>query len=144
LTDEGFRVAQHAKVYEVSRVYEQCGVSLGNYRLFGQMIKPDEVVVVPPGHHNSRAIGNLSRTVTFALTGWAAHVKSRRRYNVDHAVPLSDHADYDELFEAVERVSPRVVYCTHGPASFVDRLRERGIDARPLDGGKEHQKRLAM
>ena len=47
-------------------------------------------------------------------------------------MPLSDHADYDELFEAVARVEPRVVYCTHGPESFVDRLRDAGYDARPL------------
>ena len=44
---------------------------------------------------------------------------------------LSDHADYDELFEAVARVEPRVVYCTHGPESFVDRLRDAGYDAHP-------------
>jgi Cft2 family RNA processing exonuclease len=51
---------------------------------------------------------------------------------VDHAVPLSDHADYDELFACVDRVQPRVIYCTHGPVDFVERLRERGYDAYPL------------
>ncbi len=59
--------------------------------------------------------------------------RTKYRLGVDHAIPLSDHADYDELFEAVERVDPRVVYCTHGPVSFVDRLREAGHNAYPLD-----------
>ena len=31
---------------------------------------------------------------------------------------------------AVEIVSPRAIYCTHGPRSFVDHLRELGHDAR--------------
>ena len=62
---------------------------------------------------------------TFAVTGWAMHERTRGRLGVDHAVPLSDHADYDELFEAIDRVSPRAIYCTHGPLSFVDRLREQ-------------------
>ena len=40
---------------------------------------------------------------------------------------------YDELFEAVERVNPRKIYCTHGPASFVDCLRAAGHNAFPLE-----------
>ena len=54
------------------------------------------------------------------------------RLGVDRAVPLSDHADYDELFEAVARVKPRMIYCTHGPESFVDRLCDAGYDAHAL------------
>jgi hypothetical protein len=67
------------------------------------------------------------------VTGWAMHENTRGRLGVDHAVPLSDHADYDELFEAVERVSAGVIYCTHGPASFVDCLRAEGFNAHPLE-----------
>ena len=82
----------------------------------------------------------LGRQVRIAVTGWAVDPRMRHRLRVDHAVPLSDHADYDELFEAVDRVRPRVVYCTHGPESFVDRLRDAGHDARLL--GRPHQQRL--
>ena len=53
---------------------------------------------------------------------------------MDHAIPLSDHADYDELLAAVDQVAPRVVYCTHGPESFVDCLRSAGHNAHVLDG----------
>ena len=35
----------------------------------------------------------------------------------------------DELFEAVRRVAPRRIYCTHGPESFVARLQDAGFDA---------------
>ena len=31
-------------------------------------------------------------------------------WGVDHALPLSDHADYDQLIETVRRVEPREVY----------------------------------
>jgi hypothetical protein len=52
---------------------------------------------------------------------------------VDHALPLSDHADYDGLLECIARVRPRVIYCTHGPLSFVDHLRELGHNAKSLE-----------
>jgi putative mRNA 3-end processing factor len=78
--------------------------------------------------------------VRIAVTGWAIDQRAKYRLGVDYALPLSDHADYDELFEAVARVEPRVIYCTHGPESFVDLLRDAGYDARPL--GKPLQGRL--
>jgi Cft2 family RNA processing exonuclease len=71
-------------------------------------------------------------SATIAVTGWAADPRARYSLGVDHAIPLSDHADYDELLQAVEQVQPKVVYCTHGPASFVDDLQDAGYDARQL------------
>jgi putative mRNA 3-end processing factor len=80
------------------------------------------------------------RQVRIAVTGWAVDERAKYRLGVDQALPLSDHADYDELFEAVARVEPRVIYCTHGPESFVDCLRDAGHDAWLL--GKPTQGRL--
>ena len=70
-------------------------------------------------------------------------LQARERLGVDHAIPLSDHADYDELFEAVQRVGPRVVYCTHGPKSFVDCLRAAGHNAHPLERPQREELQLA-
>ena len=129
LTDAGFPVVQHGKVYPLSQVYEQFGVPLGNYRRYRGLVEPGEVVVLPP-----REGVDVDRpTVRIALTGWALDDRARYRLKVDHALPLSDHADYDELLEAVDRVAAKKVFCTHGPESFVDRLRERGVEAWPLD-----------
>jgi Cft2 family RNA processing exonuclease len=136
LTDAGFRVLQHRWAWAVSRVYERLGVSLGDYGLFSGRPEPGAVVVVPPGAPRLAA----GREIRFAVTGWAHDPRSRRRLGVDHAVAISDHADYDELLEAVDRVEPRVVYCTHGPDEFVDDLRRAGHDARLL--GRPFQRRL--
>ena len=137
LTDQQIPVLQHEKIYAVSRIYRACGVALGRYELFDGRPRPGWAVVVPPGRP---PLENLGRQVRFAVTGWAMDQGARYRFRVDHAIPLSDHAGYDELFEAVERVNPRVVYCTHGPETFVDRLREAGHDAHPL--GRPSQMRL--
>jgi Cft2 family RNA processing exonuclease len=137
LTDHGIPVVQHRHIHRVSQVYETCGVSLGRYEPMGETVPPGWAVVAPPRWRPGESLG---RATSIAATGWAVDPSARYRWKVDHAVPLSDHADFDELLEAVDRVGPRRIYCTHGPDSFVDRLAERGHDARPL--GRPHQRRL--
>jgi Cft2 family RNA processing exonuclease len=137
LTAAGFPVLQHAKVFEIRQVYRRCGVELGDCQLYPGQPLPGHVVVVPPKFHRAGRLPGLKRTTTFAVTGWAVHDRTRSRLDVDHAVPLSDHADYDELLEAVERVDPKRIYCTHGPLSFVDCLRAAGHNAFPLEPPQE-------
>jgi len=137
LTREGFPVLQHPKIYAISQVYRACGVDLGDCHLYPGKPLPGHVVIVPPRFHRHGRLPGLKRTVTFAVTGWAMHERTRGRLGVDYAIPLSDHADFDELFEAVQRVEPRVIYVTHGPDGFVDHLRKAGHRAYPLDQPRE-------
>jgi Cft2 family RNA processing exonuclease len=137
LTDQGIAVLQHREIFGVSQVYEACGMSLGRYACLEASPTPGWAILVPPRTPRLEKIG---REVRIAVTGWAVDERTKYRLGVDEAIPLSDHADYDDLFEAVARVAPKVVYCTHGPETFVDRLREAGHDARPL--GRPMQKRL--
>lgn len=136
LTSAGAPVLQHPEVYAISRVYERMGVRLASdsadYAEYaGAALGGHAVVTLPRSMRRFRLAG-LGATTTIAVTGWAADPGTRYRWGVDHAVPLSDHADYDELVELVRRVAPQRVYCTHGPEGFVDRLCAMGLDARPL------------
>lgn len=140
LTDAGLPVYQHPLVCQVSAVYEACGCPLGDFAPYPDRPATGRAVVVPPRNQKSSPLRLPPRTISIAVTGWAISDSARFRLGVDHAIPLSDHADYDELFAAVERVDPKVIYCTHGPESFVDRLRDAGHNAHPL--GQASQLRL--
>jgi Cft2 family RNA processing exonuclease len=132
LTDSGVPVLQHPVVYAVSREYEKCGVVLGDFGEFdGRPLQGHAIVTLPRGSKNHRLPG-LGRTVSIAVTGWAADAAAKYRLGVDHALPLSDHADYDDLIETVRRVEPREIYCTHGPPEFADHLCDLGFNAYPL------------
>ncbi len=49
------------------------------------------------------------------MSGWALRPgRPATATGVDHALPLSDHADFDELLELIERVGPRKIYTHHG------------------------------
>jgi putative mRNA 3-end processing factor len=132
LTDARIAVLQHPEIHRVSQVYEQQGMPLGNFMRLASYLVPGKAVIVPPGRRHQGVLG-VKNPVRIAVTGWAGDPSTKYRLGVDHAIPLSDHADYDELFETVDRVNPRVIYCTHGPDIFVDHLRAAGHNAHPLD-----------
>ncbi|MBL9089584.1 MAG: hypothetical protein JNL96_00050 [Planctomycetaceae bacterium] len=142
LTDHGIPVMQPKPVWEISQVYEQCGVALGKVILFEGLPREGHALVVPPGAHRGASLHGVRRKCRIAVTGWALDSNSRRRYGFDHAIPLSDHADFTELLEAVRRVDAREVFCTHGPESFVDELRKRGVNAYRLEVPASRRERL--
>jgi len=132
LTLSGFPVLQHPDVYAISRIYQACGVDLGDVGAYAGQTLPGHAVVTLPQQMSNYRLAGLKSTVSIAATGWAVHPSTRNRWGVDHAVPLSDHADFDDLIEAVRRVEPREIYCTHGPGEFVEHLCDLGFNAYPL------------
>ena len=132
LTQNGVPVLQHRVIFEISEIYERCGIDLGDFACFAGEPLAGHVVVTLPKSAKRFRLPSLGRTVSIAVTGWAMDASTKFRLGVDHALPLSDHADYDELIETVERVEPSEIFCTHGPPEFADHLRERGFNAYPL------------
>jgi Cft2 family RNA processing exonuclease len=132
LTLHGVPVLQHPDIYAISCIYQQCGVDLGDFSLFvGKPLIGHAIVTLPRSAREFRLPG-LGKTVSIAVTGWAADTSAKYRLGVDHALPLSDHADFDQLIEAVRRVAPQEIYCTHGPPEFVEHLCDLGFNAYPL------------
>ncbi len=149
LTSAGIPVLQHPEIYAVSQVYDACGMELatGNATVgvyAGRPLAGHAVVTLPKSMKRFRLAGLgdavTGATVSIAITGWAMDSSTKYRQRVDHALPLSDHADFDQLLELVRQVQPQTVYCTHGPAEFVGHLCDAGYDARPL--APEAQQRL--
>jgi putative mRNA 3-end processing factor len=70
---------------------------------------------------------------TIAFTGWAANPGFMERLNADCALPLSDHCDFQELVEFVDRCQPEKVYTFHGfSTELASHLRKRGYEAHAI------------
>lgn len=139
LTTAGIGVMQHPEIYALSEVYQQCGVELGDVRPYDPTQVEDRAVVTLPKFSRRFRLRGLGPTASIALTGWAVDPGTQYRWKVDHALPLTDHADFEQLIATVEMVGATRIYCTHGPAEFVDHLRSRGHDARPVAGSYQRQ-----
>ncbi len=134
LTNAGIPVQQHPMTFAVSEVYRECGMDLGAVSEFtGQWKAEHAVITLPRGMKDFRLAG-IDDPVSIAVTGWAIDSSTKYRQKVDHALPLSDHADFDQLLETVERVNADAIYCTHGPREFVEHLRAEGFNAFPVTG----------
>lgn len=140
LTKAGRNVAQHPTIASVSEVYRQQGVDLGNYWAHHTPLEPGQVLVTLPGAAREFRTTTARGVTTIAVTGWAMNPSTRYRLGVDLALPLSDHADFDELIEFARLVEPEMIYTTHGPVEFADHLRDVGFKAAPLV--PEAQRRL--
>lgn len=132
LAQASIPAVQHPAIAAVSEVYQQCGIDLGTVRTFTDRVPPGHAVITLPKSSRGFHLPEVSHPFSIAVTGWAMHPSTRYRLGVDLALPLSDHADFDELVETVRRVAPREIYCTHGPREFAGHLRDAGFNAQPL------------
>jgi len=139
LTDAGHRVTVHGSVYHNNKMHEELGVRLGDYRRYEADdfhgaraidLRERGVLVAPPQVARSGFVTRFENPCRIIMTGWALMKNATYRFAVDHALPLSDHADFDELLELVERVQPRRIFTHHGYREFADTLQRMGLDAR--------------
>ncbi|HKQ56654.1 MAG TPA: MBL fold metallo-hydrolase [Candidatus Eisenbacteria bacterium] len=130
LGDRGYGVALHASAWEMLEVYREMGVRFEHCEPYALGPVRRGVLIVPPHLARSPMVRRLPRRRIAFLSGWAMGPPDRARIPWDTAIPISDHADYGELLEMVERVRPERIYTLHGPESFATRLRARGHDAR--------------
>jgi DNA ligase-1 len=141
LTDAGLNVTAHGAVANVNDAYRELGIELGPYRRYQREdfhgtraldLRERGVLIAPPANARTSFALSFHQRRTVMLSGWGIDPSAKYRYGVDEVIPISDHADFDELLETVERVSPKIVHLQHGfVREFGDTLRQKGIDARP-------------
>lgn len=140
LTRANLPVTCHGAVHTMNKLYNDLGVDLGAYRRYRNEdfhgpaaldLAERGVLVAPPHVARSAFVTRFKNPLRVVMTGWALMKNSQYRYGVDLALPLSDHADFDELLELVERVRPKKILTHHGYKQFAETLRSRGYDAAP-------------
>lgn len=143
LAGAGLPISLHGAAYKLAKIYEQFGQMFPPYELLDGATARGRILICPRNASRSSALQNPGKIRTAIVTGWAMDSNCRFRSGTDAAFPLSDHADFADLIETVERVQPKKIYTVHGfTAEFAATLRERGWDARAL--GRQEQLSLNL
>jgi Cft2 family RNA processing exonuclease len=133
LGEAGIPVALHGAVHRMAEIYRAFGVALPGAEPYERGALAGKALVVPPSFRGHPMVTSLKARRLILVSGWALLDAAYDRFDADRLVPLSDHADWDELLRIVELSGARRVLTTHGFASTLARvLVERGLDAEPL------------
>jgi len=131
-------VVLHPTVARISAIYQRLGVELGEFEVWSLQSELNvrtttelrgKTLILPP--HLRSELRKVRNAESIALTGWA--LNPGRARDTDHGIPLSDHADFDELIDFATRCRARTIYVTHGARRFAKELRLRGFDAQFLN-----------
>lgn len=128
----------HGAMLALTEIYRRTGLALPPTRAVADAEKgtsfKGELIVVPPSARGSTWMRRFGRPSTAFVSGWMTLRGRRRQRSVDRGFILSDHADWPALLRTVEETGARRVLTTHGYSDVLARyLRERGLDAEPLD-----------
>ncbi len=134
LLRRGYRVTLHGSVWNVSQIYRELGVKFsGTYEKYHREHLRGRVLIAPPNCRKQAMVTNIERRYVIMLTGWALHKSAPYMYkNVDLILPLSDHADYDELVRLARESGAERIITMHGEPKFAASLRELGFNAEHL------------
>lgn len=145
LGEAGLPLMLHASVHRLTKIYESFGHCFPAHEKYDAATARGKVLLCPPNANNSAMLRNLGKVRIAVMTGWAVDPNCRFRYQAHAAFPISDHADFTDLLEFVERVKPKKVYTLHGfAADFANTLRTLGYDAQALSEDEQLALPLAV
>ncbi|GAA4803971.1 ligase-associated DNA damage response exonuclease [Olivibacter ginsenosidimutans] len=97
--------------------------------------KASYIVIMPPSALGSSWIKKFAPYALAYCSGWMQLRGARRRRNVNRGFVLSDHADWNQLNEAITATGAENIYVTHGyKATYAKWLRENyALNAMEVD-----------
>lgn len=131
------KIFAHGAVFNMNEVLRSAGLALPYMERVTPEIPKTEfkqaLIFAPPS-----AVGTpwLNKFNPFSLaycSGWMQVRGSKRRQAIDRGFVVSDHADWEQLQQAIKLTEAERIYVTHGyTATFVKWLNENGYDAHEL------------
>jgi putative mRNA 3-end processing factor len=124
-------ILTHGAVEKINGCYREAGVRLPETRHVGDVkekaLLRQALVVAPPSADNPAWMRRFPDRSRGFASGWMRIRGHRRRRAVDRGFVLSDHSDWDGLWETITAAGAEHVGITHGYAPEMVRcLREKG------------------
>lgn len=135
LTRRGYDVLVQEPTAALCDLHVELGYDFpgpGTWQRFSPELLPGRVVLATPGWKKDPA-GGIPRARTVQLTGWGCNPRARYMYgHCDLVLPVSDHADFDDLVRTAVESEASTIYTVHGSPVFAAHLRSMGLNAQHL------------
>jgi Cft2 family RNA processing exonuclease len=139
LAEAGIPSVLHGAAWKLLPDYAAAGILLPLSRAYETgPPQPGEALIAPPSTARAPMVRGIRKKRVIYLSGWALREASRAEFEADVLIPMSDHADFEDLRRHVSEVSPRRVLTLHGFArDFARILTVAGVPAEALSGREE-------
>jgi putative mRNA 3-end processing factor len=124
LSKFGYKFFVHGAVYNMQQAVQQVmpfpDVTYLNTDTPKDEVK-DGIIIVPSADTGNPWLRRWQPHAFGACSGWMQVRGSQRRRNADAGFPLSDHADWQGLLQAIKATGADCVYVTHGSSATLAR-----------------------
>jgi len=136
LTARGYNVMLHGAIANMCQLHVELGHPFpgpGMWTRYRRGDVGDSVLITTPGTRRTPMVQQLAKKRICYLTGWALHPGAFNIYrDCDLVLPLSDHADWNDLVRTAIESGAQKVYTVHGHNGLAKYLSSIGIDAEHL------------
>jgi putative mRNA 3-end processing factor len=104
------KILVHHRIMPINAVYEKMGYSPGKSQIYGRKLMKEQqeyVYIVPPFTFDSYI--NAKGVKRLFASGW-----KNLQVNKDDTLFISDHADWNDILQAVKQVKPQQIWTLHG------------------------------
>ena len=130
----------HGALRKLCDLYVEHGIDLGELRPVpdsrkkpGVLDLEGQIVLAPPSAIADRWVRKLGNPVIVMASGWMRIKQRARQRNVDLPLVISDHADWDELFQTFHEVAAPEIWVTHGrEEAIIHQAKLEGFKAKAL------------
>lgn len=127
-------VYQHGAALNISKIYTQLGVNIGEINEVPQKVDHPSITIAPPSSHRSIWMKRFKEPQTGFASGWMKVKAQKKRGGYDAGFVLSDHADWPDLIKTIQETEAKNVFLTHGQTDVVvEYLKSIGINAQRLN-----------
>lgn len=136
LGKKGFKLSLHESTHTVTKIYEDLGITFGEYGILKSDELEQRVIIIPPEEVDSKLIKSINnKQSAIIIENEDEQLSSEKiRDKTDTVFKFTTVTNYNELLKYVEKVKPNKVYLIDEFANeFAKTLESKGYEAIVLE-----------
>ena len=127
----------HGALIKISNYYIDRKINLGKLRNVSELRPSDysnKLILCPPSSLSDRWSQKFNKVIKGFVSGWMGIKQRIKQKNIQLPIIISDHADWNEILNTIEEISPEKVLVTHGrEEGLLSYLKQKKVSCNALN-----------